>query len=96
MFVSQSTYEYEVRKRIKAEAEFSEVLGMYNSLIRRINRLGGEDFLRDATVNKASASKQFDKSELRVLISLCHPDKHGGKPSANDMTQRLIILRNDM
>lgn len=93
MFVSQSTHNDEVIRRIKAEAAFDEVLGMYNRLVKRINRLGGEKFLDEATLNDKPAIEQFDRSELNVLISLCHPDKHGGKLSANNMTQRLIVLR---
>lgn len=91
MFVSQSTYAQEVRKRIHAEMELAELTSMYNRLIERINRLGGENFLQDATLDKKN--EQFDRSELNVLISLCHPDKHNGKSSANSMTTRLIAMR---
>jgi len=91
MIVLQATYDREVRRRIKAENEFDAALSMYNALVRRINRLGGEDFL-----SKKSSSKQFDRSELNVLISLCHPDKHNGKSSANIMTSRLIELRKEL
>ena len=91
MFVRQSTYDREVRKRIEAECDFEMAIAKYNNLVNRINRLGGEEFL-----NKASTSKQFDRSELNVLISLCHPDKHNGKSSANNMTSRLIELRKEL
>lgn len=35
----------------------------------------------------------FSGDEINSLINLCHPDKHGGKPSAHRMTQRLLELR---
>lgn len=31
--------------------------------------------------------------DIKRLISLCHPDKHGGKPMAVEMTQKLLSLR---
>jgi len=92
MIVLQATYNREVRKRIQAENEAEYNLMKYNLLVKRINRLGGEVFL-----NKTSISNtQFDRSELNVLISLCHPDKHNGKTSANSMTTRLIELRKEL
>ncbi len=36
---------------------------------------------------------QFTKAEIRTLIQLCHPDKHDGKQSAVEITQKLIKLR---
>lgn len=37
---------------------------------------------------------QFSKEDIKRLITLCHPDKHGGKEMAKEMTQKLIRLRN--
>lgn len=33
------------------------------------------------------------QDQLRLIIALCHPDKHGGKESANTLTQQLLKLR---
>jgi len=93
MFVSQSSYDQEVRKRVLAEMEFERAVKRYNRLIDRINRLGGEDFLNNATLDHPN---QFDRSDLNTLIHLCHPDKHNGKPSANNMTMKLIVLRKEL
>lgn len=35
----------------------------------------------------------FSEDELRTLINLCHPDRHGGKESAQRITARLLELR---
>ena len=38
-------------------------------------------------------STQFTQDELRSLLQLVHPDKHGGKASAVTMTQKINKLR---
>lgn len=45
------------------------------------------------TITKTVTVNPFTRDELTILIQLCHPDKHGGKPSANAMTQKLNHLR---
>jgi hypothetical protein len=35
----------------------------------------------------------FSESEIQTLIRLCHPDKHGNSPAANEMTAKLLSLR---
>jgi hypothetical protein len=40
-----------------------------------------------------SSSAQFTKEEIRVLLQLVHPDKHGGKASAVEITKKLNQLR---
>lgn len=50
--------------------------------------------LRQAAYYKRLQEGQcFSGDEINSLISLCHPDKHGGKDSAHRMTQRLLELR---
>jgi predicted Holliday junction resolvase-like endonuclease len=48
---------------------------------------------KQETVTKTVTVNPFTRDELTILIQLCHPDKHGGKPSANAMTQKLNHLR---
>lgn len=38
-------------------------------------------------------SNVFDDATLRKLISLCHPDRHGGKQTAQEMTALLNKIR---
>ena len=47
--------------------------------------MGGQKFL--------DGEAQLDQSEIKKLITLCHPDKHNGKAVATEMTQRLLELR---
>lgn len=73
--------------------KFYDVLDEYNELIRRINKLGGESFLRTGEVERDKPAQQFTDEEIKVLISLCHPDRHGGKESATRMTTKLLQMR---
>ncbi len=72
----------------------------WNKLVNRINALGGDEFLRHAKLPHQlpkpwrQQEQQFSRDEIKVLISLCHPDKHKGKSSAVDMTQKLLKIRN--
>ncbi|WP_415913232.1 hypothetical protein [Neptuniibacter sp. QD37_11] len=51
------------------------------SLLQEVNKSG--------KTKTASISKQFDEEDLQTLVRLCHPDKHCGKKSAVEMTQKL-------
>lgn len=42
---------------------------------------------------RQGSAGQFDDKEIKTLISLCHPDKHGGKESAVSITQKLLKMR---
>lgn len=45
------------------------------------------------TGGEASAILDNIEAHLRLLIQLCHPDRHGGSAAANDATVWLIGLR---
>ncbi len=66
----------------------AQLLRQWNELVRQINAKGGMEFL-----NGQQPKPQLTRDELAKLIALCHPDKHGGKQMANEMTQRLLELR---
>lgn len=89
MFVSQRKYDGMVQRAIKAEARLYALQGRWNGLVERINVKGGEKFLESATIQP-----QFTKDELTKLVLLCHPDKHGGKPMANEITKKLLAIKN--
>jgi hypothetical protein len=42
---------------------------------------------------RSENNTQFTDSEIRTLISLCHPDKHDQKQSAVTITQKLTSMR---
>jgi hypothetical protein len=64
----------------------------YNQLVQRINDLGGEDFLARAILPENAQG--IDADLMRRLLSLCHPDKHGGSKMATDTTRTLLSMRN--
>lgn len=88
MFVLQSTYDDLKLKYMILQMENDKLIDQWNNLVRKINALGGEDFLKRHTVKH-----QFSPSEIRTLIKLCHPDKHNGKKEAHDMTVKLLELK---
>jgi hypothetical protein len=93
MFVRRSTYDAMEKRALSAELRFYSLQGDWNALIRRINNLGGERFLKHATLQP---TPHFSEDELTKLIMLCHPDKHDGKSMATEMTQRLLALKTSM
>lgn len=77
-------------------AQFLSLRVQWDELVVRINKKGGEDFLRHGSIyptNPTIAVTQFTDAELKKLLMLCHPDKHDGKPLAVEMTQKLNALR---
>lgn len=100
MFVRRSTHDAMRERAVRAEAElfqlqlrFSALTKQWNDLVARINEKGGERFLKYATVQPKVQPAQFTEDEITKLIQLCHPDKHGGKPMATEMTQKLLALK---
>lgn len=70
-----------------------ELQTKWNNLVDRINVLGGEEFLQTARMTGRDNPSQFTDDELRSLLQLVHPDKHGGKQSAVVLTQKINALR---
>ena len=91
MFTRTSKNDALVRDHIRLETKYNLLISEWNILVRRINARGGSDFLNsDAPKN---TEQMFSEDELKKLLSLCHPDKHGGKKSANDITAKIISIR---
>ena len=96
MFVRESKY-----KRVKADllihqlelqaakAEAARLVKKWDDLVDRINRLGGEAFLQ------RKLTQQFTTAELKTLIKLCHPDKHAGSAESEEITKRLLSMREE-
>jgi hypothetical protein len=51
------------------------------------------DFLLTRCREIKEESNLFNEADLKVMINLCHPDKHSGKRSATEMTQKLLEMR---
>lgn len=60
----------------------------HNSLIDQINQKGGQAFLD-------RESSEFTPEEIKDLIVLCHPDKHGDSQKSVKLTQKLLNLRGE-
>ena len=80
---------------IKYKSAYDELLEKFNEIINLINKKGGQRFL-DEGILPEQAAPQFTKEEIKTLIQLCHPDKHGGKESAVEMTKKLNIIRDSL
>jgi hypothetical protein len=96
MFVKKSRYDSMERRAEYAEArlrqtirEHNALVEKWNALVRRVNELGGESFLR----GKHQESATLAAEDLQRLIQLCHPDKHNGKLMATEMTAKLLKMR---
>lgn len=86
MFVMAKTHRELQARLFASELAHAALLREWNALVRRINAKGGEAFLN-------GNSKQLDDGDIKRLLMLCHPDKHGGKEMAHEMTQKLLALR---
>ncbi len=73
------------------KTKYEALIKEHNELIRHINEKGGEQFLKEGSIHPQGI--QISKDDLKVLIQLCHPDKHGGKESAVEITKKLLLLR---
>lgn len=103
MIVLQSTHDKVIRERnhearmsLEYQMKISALTSRWNKLVQQINDNGGEDFLLYGKIDKSSPKTvhQFNDDELRSLLQLVHPDKHGGKQSAVTLTQKINSLRN--
>jgi hypothetical protein len=95
MFTSQKKYNG-LKKRhdvllemhIDLERKHDILRDEWNSLVRRVNGKGGEQFL-----DGSNDRPQFDKGEIKQLLFLCHPDKHHDNPKATEITRKLLDMR---
>ena len=87
MFVSAKKYEYERKLRMEYQQRYSELVKEWNRVVGEINARGGWCAVMEAP------PRQLDKADIQKLLSLCHPDKHGGKEIAQEMTVKLLKLR---
>lgn len=42
---------------------------------------------------RSETGAQFSPDEIKVLVRLCHPDRHGNSATANSMTQKLNTMK---
>lgn len=87
MLVSAAKYRKLELELYSVKHRLNLITAKWNDLVEVINRKGGQAFLDQMP------KPQFTESELKTLLQLCHPDKHGGKDSAVRITQKLLELR---
>jgi hypothetical protein len=90
MIVLKSTHEELRTKYAVLSLQYANLQKEWNDLVKLINAKGGQAFLNGKT---AKAKAQFSDEELRKLLMLCHPDKHGGKAVAEEITKKLLAMR---
>lgn len=100
MFVLKSTHDKVLVERNAQTKEslywnnkYIELQLRWNAVVDQINSKGGMNFLNNGSIG-AKTVHQFTDDELRSLLQLVHPDKHGGKQSAITLTQKINSLRN--
>lgn len=106
MFVRQSTHDEVVKERNSLsfdcaiwKIKFFDLQKEWNKLIDKINTKGGQSFLDNGVLpdvfGNARSKKQFTDDELRSILQLVHPDKHGGKESAVRITKLINEMRSN-
>lgn len=81
-------YDYLQRQHEKLLRDNAKNVFDYNELVDEYNALEKK--------SKQPAQVGFNLDEIKSLIRLCHPDKHNGKQSANDMTVKLLALKKQL
>lgn len=88
MFVLAKTHARLQVEHLALRAAYDRLLAQWNEMATTINARGGQAFL-DGKLQKP----QLEQEDIKRLLMLCHPDKHGGKRMAEEMTQKLLALR---
>lgn len=86
MFITREKYDELVQIATYHREQYQKLLTKWNPLIEKINAKGGQAFLN-------GESQQFSQPEIRSLIKLCHPDKHGGSDEAHQITVKLLKMK---
>ncbi len=97
MFVRQSKYDKAKRESdeymtiaIMFKRKYDALLDEWNDLVGRVNAAGGVSGIK----KRNEAQNPFSQEDIKRLLMLCHPDRHGGKQMAVEMTQKLTAMRN--
>lgn len=90
MFVLKSTYaELELSFQLLV-LKYSGLQDKWNDLVEKINEKGGQEFLENGDIRQLP---KIGKADIKKLLLLCHPDKHANLPVAEEMTKKLLELR---
>lgn len=82
-FMKNVRVEEELQPKYYAlKVEHAALLTQWNALVEEINRKGGRSFLNGRASNAEADPLKLAKGDIKTLLSLCHPDKHGGSKVA--------------
>jgi regulator of replication initiation timing len=107
MIVLKSTHAAKMRALEEELAEERARLGRFNREYARVvldnaslradndnlRRQLHHESHRFTALASSSTPSTFTADEVKTLIVLCHPDKHGGSKVANEITAKLIKMR---
>lgn len=98
MFVLKSTYEAAVEEGNRYLKQLNEALRDHRDTLLKFRNLQSRtDRLLETLAQAQSALAQrqpnLTREDIQRLLGLVHPDKHGGKQAAVEMTQKLLELR---
>lgn len=104
MFVWKSKYDSLELKHTQLKAEHTTVLLMLKSLQGEYARIVSSkdhwqqkwrELHHEQMMGRTQSQRAAwpSDSDIKQLISLCHPDKHGGSKVANEITAKLIQMR---
>jgi hypothetical protein len=91
VLVSRSKYNTVRDALLLLQFRYNNLLKNWNDLVEKINQKGGEAFLKSQP--QSLVKNPFTRDELMQLIALVHPDKHGGSKAAEELTKKLLDLR---
>jgi hypothetical protein len=91
VLVSKFKYNTVLQELAIVRMRYNALLQRWNDLVEKINLKGGESFLKSQP--QSLVKNPFTRDELMQLIALVHPDKHGGNKAAEELTKKLLDLR---
>lgn len=66
----------------------------WNNLVAWVKSVGGVKYVTSVMTGQTPQSNlNFSDKDLQKILMLIHPDKHGGKQMAVDMTAKVLELR---
>jgi len=90
MFVLKSKYDLVNQELSESVSFLRKALVLINEKNREILRLTTK--VSDLELKKETSA--FTQEEIQAMIRLCHPDKHNNSDTANNITKKLLSVRN--
>ena len=75
----------------ESDREYDRMARKYDSLVDTHNRLVRA--YNSITAKTSRVEDTLTSDDIKKLVILCHPDKHGNKQIATDMTAKLLKMR---